>query len=200
MDYINAPSGISHIEFGTENMFNHFQMMMSTLNVHLLDFLMTDDFFENNVYPTNLESERKVAGFVSEFYILYKNLAIDVKNDITQTLKEKKIAPIAVSKIYELLRRARNLIKRQRELELENLSKKFKQDGLIAEEEKVTRAEEEELSLAEFKNILIAHMEVLLLTIRKDKDYSFAVFREFGNVDEFMELLLEFPDDSTLTF
>ena len=84
--------------------------MMSTLNVHLLDFLMTEEFFENNVYPTSLESERKVAGFISEFYVLYKNLAVEVKNDITQTLKEKKIAPLAVSKIYELLRRARKLI------------------------------------------------------------------------------------------
>ena len=59
---------------------------------------------------------------------------------------------------------------------------------------------EDELTLPEFKNILVAHMEVLLVTIRKDKDYSYAVFREFGKVDEFMELLLEFPDDSTLTF
>lgn len=54
--------------------------------------------------------------------------------------------------------------------------------------------------MPEFKNLLAAHMEVLLLTIRKDKDYSFTVFREFGRADEFLELLLEFPDDSTLTF
>lgn len=89
--------------------------MMSTLNVHLLDFLMTDDFFEANVYPTSLEAERKVAGFISEFYVLYKNLAIDVKNDITQTLKEKKIAPIAVSKIFELLKRARKVREKKQE-------------------------------------------------------------------------------------
>lgn len=86
---------------------------MSTLNVHLLDFLMTEDFFETNIYPTTLESEKRVAGFISEFYVLYKNLAIDVKNDITQTLKEKKIAPLALNKIYELLKRARRVIERQ---------------------------------------------------------------------------------------
>lgn len=91
--------------------------MMSTLNVHLLDFLMTDEFFENNVYPTSLEAERKVAGFVSEFYVLYKNLQVDVKNDITQTLKEKKIAPVSVLKIFELLRRARVEVQKQRKLE-----------------------------------------------------------------------------------
>ena len=88
---------------------------MSTLNVHLLDFLMTEDFFETNIYPTSLESERKVAGFISEFYVLYKNLAIDVKNDITQTLKEKKIAPVALNKIYELLKRARRVRVKQSE-------------------------------------------------------------------------------------
>lgn len=48
------------------------------------------------------------------------------------------------------------------------------------------------------KNLICSHMEMLLIAIRKDKDYSFTVFKEFGKVDEFMELLLEFPDDSTL--
>lgn len=50
------------------------------------------------------------------------------------------------------------------------------------------------------KNLLLAHMEILLISIRREKDYSFTVFKEFGKVDEFMELLLEFPDDSTLSF
>jgi hypothetical protein len=176
--------------------------MMSTLNVHLLDFLMTEEFFENNVYPTSLESERKVAGFISEFYVLYKNLAVEVKNDITQTLKEKKIAPLAVSKIYELLRRARKLIERQRELDTRKLISELRSEEQADHSmEPVSESNlEDELTLPEFKNILVAHMEVLLVTIRKDKDYSYAVFREFGKVDEFMELLLEFPDDSTLTF
>lgn len=31
MDYINAPSGISHLEFGSENMFSHFQMVSLNL-------------------------------------------------------------------------------------------------------------------------------------------------------------------------
>lgn len=48
------------------------------------------------------------------------------------------------------------------------------------------------------KNLLIAHMEILLISIRREKDYSFTIFKEFGLVDEFMELLLQFPDDSTL--
>jgi hypothetical protein len=172
---------------------------MSTLNVHLLDFLMTDDFFEFNVYPSSIESEKKVAGFISEFYVLYKNLTLDVKNDITQTLKDKKIAPIAVSKIFELLQRSRISREKIREQEIkhfQNLQNPEKNE----EQENQEKEEEEELTQSEFKNILIGHMEVLLLTIRKDKDYSFAVFREFGKLDEFMELLLEFPDDSTLTF
>ena len=33
MDYINAPSGISHLEFGVENMFSHFQMVSAHLQV-----------------------------------------------------------------------------------------------------------------------------------------------------------------------
>lgn len=64
---------------------------------------MTDDFLEKNIYPESPEAKLKVAGFVSEFYILYKSLTIDVKNDISQNLKEKKIAPRAIRRIHELL-------------------------------------------------------------------------------------------------
>lgn len=32
MEYINAPSGISHIEYGAENIFNHFQMVSKGKN------------------------------------------------------------------------------------------------------------------------------------------------------------------------
>ena len=176
--------------------------MISTLNVHLLDFLMADDFFENNIYPSNQSSERRVAGFISEFYILYKNLALDVKNDISQTLKEKKIAPRAISKIFELLQRARKALERQRQPKKDCpwpiTAQGTETSGLEADHDNLNP--ENDLSLAELKNLLVSHLEIFLLTIRKDKDYSFTVFREFGRVEEFMELLLEFPDDSTLTF
>jgi len=31
MDFINAPSGLGHIEFGSENMFGHFQMVRAPI-------------------------------------------------------------------------------------------------------------------------------------------------------------------------
>jgi hypothetical protein len=40
MDYINAPSGIGHLEYGNEHMFNHFQMVRSRA-----DFLIWTPFF-----------------------------------------------------------------------------------------------------------------------------------------------------------
>jgi len=47
------------------------------------------------------------------------------------------------------------------------------------------------------KNLILAQLEILYITCRKDKEYSYELFREFEHTEELMELLLEFPDDST---
>ena len=172
---------------------------MSTLNVHLLDYLMTDNFLESNIYPQNAEAQTKVAGFISEFYILFKSLTLDVKNDITQNLKEKKVAPRSVKKIHQLLLQSREESKTIFDHESNKIgSPKILQLEMNSPEQMDMMEKIGEGQDTVLKNLICSHMEMLLIAIRKDKDYSFTVFKEFGKVDEFMELLLEFPDDSTL--
>jgi hypothetical protein len=169
---------------------------MSTLNIHLLDFLMTDDFLEKNIYPESHEAKLKVAGFISEFYILYKGLTLDAKNDISMNLKEKKIAPMALKRIHELLLQHRGESKSifDQDEQSGSNSKVLKLE--LTSIEKMDKIGERQDKL--LKNLITSHMEILLISIRKDKDYSFTVFKEFGAVDELTELFLEFPDDSTL--
>jgi hypothetical protein len=157
---------------------------------------MTDDFLEKNIYPETPEAKLKVAGFISEFYILYKSLTLEVKNDISQNLKEKKIAPKAIKRVFELLHQYRAETKSI----LDRDGQKDSQSKILQLEltsiEKMDKIGEKQDKL--LKNLIIAHMEILLISVRRDKDYTFTVFKEFGPVDELMELLLEFPDDSTL--
>lgn len=98
-------------------------------------------------------------GFISEFNSLYRSLSLDVKNDITQNLKEKNIASKAIKKIFEYMQKA-------------------------------LKTKPNKTEMQTYKNLIIGHLEMFQIAVRRDKDYSFTLFKEFGKADEFMELLL----------
>lgn len=159
---------------------------MQTLNVHLLDFLMNDDFIVKSLYPQEEESKLKVSDFASEFFALYKGLSNEVKIDISQSFRQKNIGKYAISQIYDLLVESSNNI------DQENTQSQVFTIKLSSENE---MKHQWDLNI---RKLVLAHLEILYISCRIDKTYAYELFREFEHTQETIELLLEFPDDSTL--
>ena len=138
--------------------------MINTLNVHLLDFLMQEDFLLRSLYPEKEEEKKLVSDFASEFFSLYKGLSNETKMDISESFRKKDIGSFAVRRIYEILK---------------------------------THREQPEKDLRETKNLVVAHLEVLYISCRRDKKYPFELFGDFEKSEEWLEMLMEFNDDST---
>lgn len=158
---------------------------MHTLNVHLLDYLMTDDFIIHSLYPEDEEAKRRVSDFASEFFALYKGLSNEVKIDISQSFRKKNIGKYALSEIYDLLSEG------SQPQENHNSNHQVLKIEFFAERE---MKEEWKKNL---RKLVLAHLEILYISCRKDKTYAYELFQEFEHTQETIELLLEFPDDST---
>lgn len=68
---------------------------------------MTDNFIVKYLFPEDEEAKIGVGDFASEFYSLYKSLQKEVKTDISNNFREKKIGTMALKRLYELLFQAR---------------------------------------------------------------------------------------------
>lgn len=158
---------------------------MQTLNVHLLDYLMNDDFIVKSLYPQDEESKLKVGDFASEFFALYKGLSNEVKIDISLSFRQKNIGKYAISQIYDLL------------VEASGSSEQKNNNSQIFTIKLSSEKKMKEQWNADMKKLVLAHLEVLYISCRKDKTYAYELFREFEHTQETIELLLEFPDDST---
>ena len=144
--------------------------MMNTLNVHLIDYLMQEDFLIRSLYPEDESEQLLVGDFGSEFFSLYKGLSNDTKMEISQSFRKKDIGSFAVRRIHELLKQHQ-----QRPAGLRHTKEGFRQT----------------------KNLIVAHLEILYISCRRDKKYSFELFGEFEKPEEWLQMLMEFSDDST---
>jgi hypothetical protein len=107
--------------------------------------------------------------------------------DISQSFRDKNVGHYAIRRLHELL------------LEASGGSQRPLQTGRATLKIELSSAKDMEVNWQkQMKNLILAQLEVLYITCRKDKEYSYELFREFEHTEEFMELLLEFPDDSTL--
>ena len=155
---------------------------MGTLNVHLLDYLMTDDFIIKYLYPEDERLKLKVDNFASEFFAFYKGLMNDVKIDISDRFRKKNIGRMALIKLHELGNTNNYIgpLKEEIVLELqfsgyEDLRRKWERKN---------------------KNLILAHMEILYISCRRNSEYSFELFNNFEHTGEFVDDLLNQPNDS----
>lgn len=146
---------------------------------------MTDDFIVKSLYPQDEAAKLKVSGFASEFFALYKGLTNAVKIDISQSFRQKNIGKYAISQIHDLL------------LESSSAPKEPKNSAQIFKIELSSAKTMEENYKKNLKKLVLAHLEILYISCRREKTYAYELFREFEHTQETIELLLEFPDDST---
>jgi len=70
--------------------------IMSSINMPLLDLILSDDLLESIVYVAEPEKYPIVTGFLCEFLGIVKNLAMDIKAEVCKTLRQHSIGSLSL--------------------------------------------------------------------------------------------------------
>lgn len=74
-----------------------------TLNVPLLDYLLSEGFLQKCFYPEDSETKLKIADFASEFFIFYRGLAHELRVEVSDRLRKMDIGRAAINEFHSLL-------------------------------------------------------------------------------------------------
>jgi hypothetical protein len=69
---------------------------MSSINNPLLDIILSDSFLESVIYVDGKEMYPKVIGFMSEFLSIVKNLPMDMKSEVSKSLRQSNIGNLSL--------------------------------------------------------------------------------------------------------
>lgn len=155
-----------------------------TLNVPLLDYLLSEGFLSKCFYPEDSEMKLKIADFASEFFVFYRGLAHELRIEVSERLRKMDLGKQALEELHSLL-----------------VEKKVSSQGPMPEKMfiqiQLTGASDLKKDWEKRKkNLLLVHLELLCITCRMDTNYSYDLFHGFENLEELVEGLLDYPDDS----
>jgi len=135
---------------------------MININMPLLSLILNSEVLTNVIYVDQVEKYEIIPPFITEFFLIVKNLPMDHKLEISRALKKLNIGYLSIVFILGM----------------------FTETGL----DPILR-----------KNIVLAHLELIYFTCRRDQDYAQEIFSK-SNSSEFLDQIMLYPDYSTLSY
>ena len=126
----------------------------------------------------------KISDFASEFFVFYRGLAHELRTEVSERLRKMNIGRQSLEELLNLL-----------------VEKKATTNGPMPEkvflEIQLTGASDLKKDWEKRKkNLLLVHLELLCITCRMDTNYTYDLFHGFERLEELVEGLLDYPDDS----